>query len=212
MELQTPQVGAELLELERVLHVLVGLVAVQQEHVHLVDGAALHLTPGDHVDSVELLLGPGGTVRSGTHDVHLVSNLRIQYQTLVWIKSAIKWKVRGWKWSRTHFISCLKSTNKRIGNCIKSSSTHELFNNVFYNLCHYWTDLGKTIKLSFQHICFVFGERIRTRKFTILMTSWLICSNYFCDCHYFLQEPCLFFNQRKCCFLMWTCFFLFFDL
>lgn len=79
VELQTPQVGAELLELERVLHVLVGLVAVQQEHVHLVDGAALHLTPGDHVDSVELLLGPGGTVRSGTHDVHLVSNLRIQY-------------------------------------------------------------------------------------------------------------------------------------
>lgn len=90
VELQTPQVGAELLELECVLHVLVGFVTVQQEHVRLVNGAALHLTPGDHVDSVELLLGPGGTVRSGTHDVHLVSNLRIQYQTLVCIKSAIK--------------------------------------------------------------------------------------------------------------------------
>lgn len=89
-ELQTPQVGTELLELERVLHVLVGFVAVQQEHVRLVHGAALHLTLGDHVDSVVLLLNPGGTVRAGTHDVHLVSNLRIQYQTLVWIKSAIK--------------------------------------------------------------------------------------------------------------------------
>ena len=78
-ELQTPQVGAELLELERVLHVLVGLVAVQQEHVRLVDGAALHLASGDHIDPVELLLGLGGTVRPGTHDVHLVSNLGIQH-------------------------------------------------------------------------------------------------------------------------------------
>lgn len=89
-ELQTPQVGTELLELERVLHVLVGFVAVQQEHVRLVHGAALHLALGDHVDSVELLLSPGGTDRAGTHNVHLVSNLRIQYQTLVCIKSAIK--------------------------------------------------------------------------------------------------------------------------
>lgn len=135
-ELQAPQVGAELLELERVLHVLVGFVAVQQEHVLLVHGAALHLTLGDHVDSVELLLSPGGTVRAGTHDVHLVSNLGIQYQTLVWIKSAIKWKIRGWKWSGTHFISCLKSTNKITLNLL----AYKLINYIFCKLSYYWND------------------------------------------------------------------------
>lgn len=86
-ELQTPQVGAELLELERELHIPVRFVTVQQGCVRLVDGAALHLTPGDQVDSVELLLRPRGSVWAGTHDVHLVPNLRIQHQTLTWTKS-----------------------------------------------------------------------------------------------------------------------------
>lgn len=57
-ELQTPQVGAELLELEGELYILVGFVTVQQGCVCLVNGAALHLTSRDKVDSVELLLHP----------------------------------------------------------------------------------------------------------------------------------------------------------
>lgn len=63
-------------------------VTVQQGRVSLVDGAALHLTPRDQVDSVELLPPPRGSVGPGTHDVHLVPNLRVQDQTPTWTKPA----------------------------------------------------------------------------------------------------------------------------
>lgn len=59
-ELQAPQVGAELLELECELHIPVRFVTVQQGRVRLVDGAALQLTSGDQVDSVEFLFHPRG--------------------------------------------------------------------------------------------------------------------------------------------------------
>ncbi|KAF3832768.1 hypothetical protein F7725_026433 [Dissostichus mawsoni] len=86
-ELQAPQVGAELLKLEGELYILVRFVTVQQGRVRLVDGAALYLTSGDKVHSVELLFPPGGSICPGTHDIHLVPNLRIQDQTLTWNKS-----------------------------------------------------------------------------------------------------------------------------
>lgn len=81
-ELQPPQVGAELLELERELDIPVRLVAVQQGGVGLVYSAALHLTSGDQVDSVELLLFALGGIRPWTDNVHLVPNLRGEDQTL----------------------------------------------------------------------------------------------------------------------------------
>lgn len=86
-ELQTPQVGAELLELEGELYVLVGLVAVEQGRVLLGDGAGLYLTSGDQVHSVELLLCPGGSICPGTHNVHLIPDLGVQDQTLTPNKS-----------------------------------------------------------------------------------------------------------------------------
>lgn len=89
-ELQTPQVGAELLKLERELHVLLGLVTVQQRRVRLVDGAALHLGLGHQVDLVELPVPPGGGLSPGTHDVHLVPYLRVEEQPLTGNESARK--------------------------------------------------------------------------------------------------------------------------
>lgn len=93
-ELQAPQVGAELLELEGELDVPVRFVAVQQGRVCLVDGAALQLTSGDQVDSVKLLLGSRGSVVPGTHDIHLVTDLRIQHQTLTWTESGEEFERR----------------------------------------------------------------------------------------------------------------------
>lgn len=86
-KLETPKVGAELLELEGELDVAVRLITAQQGRVYLVNDAALHLAEGHQVNSVELLFTPWGHVWSGTHNVHLVSNLRIQDQTLTWRKS-----------------------------------------------------------------------------------------------------------------------------
>lgn len=89
-ELQTPQVRAELLKLECEFDVPVGLVTVQERCVRLVKGAALHLTSGDQVHSVELLLFPQRRICPGTYNVHLVSYLRIQDQTLTGSKSVGK--------------------------------------------------------------------------------------------------------------------------
>lgn len=87
-ELQTPQVGAELLKLEGELHVLLGLVAVQQRRVGLVDAAALQLALGHQVDPVELLFAPAGVLGPGAHDVHLVPDLRVEQQPPTGTESA----------------------------------------------------------------------------------------------------------------------------
>lgn len=89
-ELQTPQVGAEFLKLERELYITVWFVAVQQRRVSLVNGAALQLTSRDQEDSVELLLSPRGSIFPGAHNVHLVPYLWIQDETLTWSKPVIK--------------------------------------------------------------------------------------------------------------------------
>lgn len=89
-ELQTPQVGAEFLKLERELYITVWFVAVQQRRVSLVNGAALQLTSRDQEDSVELLLSPRGSICPGAHNVHLVPYLWIQNETLTWSKPVIK--------------------------------------------------------------------------------------------------------------------------
>lgn len=89
-ELQTPQVGAEFLKLERELYITVWFVAVQQRRVSLVNGAALQLTSRDQEDSVELLLSPRGSICPGAHNVHLVPYLWIQDETLTRSKPVIK--------------------------------------------------------------------------------------------------------------------------
>lgn len=106
-ELQTPEVGAELLEFKRKLNILVGLVTVQQGGVPRVDGAALHLTPGDQVHSVELLLFPLGGVPPWTNNVHLIPYLRVEDQTSTWNESVWGYMISN------YFTGCCKPVNHR---------------------------------------------------------------------------------------------------
>lgn len=79
-ELEAPQVGAELLELEGELDVLVGLVAVQQRPTALRHPAALELFLCDLVHTEIFDTGARALARpeSGAHNVHFVPNLRVQ--------------------------------------------------------------------------------------------------------------------------------------
>ena len=86
-ELQAPEVGAELLELEGELDVLVRLDAVEQRRVGLGDGAALQLLPGNHVHLVVLHPVTGATVHARAHDVQLVADLWVQHHALARHKS-----------------------------------------------------------------------------------------------------------------------------
>lgn len=80
VELQAHVVGAELLELDGELDVLLRLVAVDQ-HVGVEDGAAaLRLLPLHQVQLVELVLS--ALVRFGTDDVQLVPDVRVNHQAL----------------------------------------------------------------------------------------------------------------------------------
>lgn len=78
-ELKAPQVGAELLELEGKLDVLVRLVAVQQRRIALLYPAALKLFLCNQVHTEILDVGARALARleSGTHNVHFVPNLRV---------------------------------------------------------------------------------------------------------------------------------------
>lgn len=79
-ELEAPQVGTELLELESELDILVGLVAVQQRHVVLRHPAPLKLFLCDQVHTEIFNTGAHALAQheSGTHDVHFIPNLRVQ--------------------------------------------------------------------------------------------------------------------------------------
>lgn len=81
-ELQAPEVGTELLELESEFDVLVGFDAVQQRRVGLRHRARLQLLVRNHVEFVVLDSVHGAALHSRTHNVHFVADLRIQDQTL----------------------------------------------------------------------------------------------------------------------------------
>lgn len=78
-KLQAPQVGTELLKLEGELHVLVGLVTVEQRHVALSDPTALQLLFGNKIDPevFDVRLLSGACLDSGTHNVHFVPDLGV---------------------------------------------------------------------------------------------------------------------------------------
>lgn len=100
-ELQAPQVGAELLELQGELYVLVRFDTVQQRRVGLGDGAALQLLPGNHVHLVVLNAVTHAAVHPRTHNVQLVPDLRVQNHALARHKSGRKYKnirSRIWCW------------------------------------------------------------------------------------------------------------------
>lgn len=81
-ELQAPEVGTELLELEGKFDVLVGFDAVQQRRVGFGHRARVQLLAGNHVEFVVLDSVQGAALYSRTHDVHLIADLRVQDQTL----------------------------------------------------------------------------------------------------------------------------------
>lgn len=76
-ELQSPQVGAELLKLQGKLDVLVGLDAVEQRRVGLGDGAALQLLPGHHVHLVVLHTLANPAIHTWAHNVQFIPNLGV---------------------------------------------------------------------------------------------------------------------------------------
>lgn len=87
-ELKAPQVGTELLKLEGELDVLVWLVAVQQCHIAFRHPAALKLFLCDQVHTEIFDTGACALARSetGTHNVHFVTDLRVQGDAFAWYK------------------------------------------------------------------------------------------------------------------------------
>lgn len=78
LELQAHVVGAELLEFDGELDVLLWFVAVDQDIRVENCTAALRLLPLHQVQLVELIVS--ALVRFGTNDVQLVPNVRVDYQ------------------------------------------------------------------------------------------------------------------------------------
>lgn len=78
LELQAHVVGAELLEFDGELDVLLWFVAVDQDIRVENCTAALRLLPLHQVQLVELIVS--ALVRFGTNDVQLVPDVRVDYQ------------------------------------------------------------------------------------------------------------------------------------
>lgn len=77
-ELQAPKVRTELLELQSEFDVLVGFHAVQQRCVGLGHRARVQLLTRNHVEFVVLDSVHGAALYSWTHNVHFITDLRIQ--------------------------------------------------------------------------------------------------------------------------------------